>query len=903
MAWVDVETPEVESGWVDVEETPEYVKETPTAVEVDPFLEAPVPEEGTVMPEEGGGTATPYEMQTKQVQQFESDEEADVSKTLAEIQQAVSTAADQLGFTEDSEQAMARYNKEATRVLTEKGYRVETRGDQKVIVGQQGKEYPFEPGVLDSIIASKGEMLGAMGAGIATGTAAGAAGGAIAGPVGATVGGGLGGLVGGVAGAIKGDEADVLRHAEKYGIEITPEELADRRLEVGLGEVVGTAVGGTIGKAIGKLFTKSAIKEFTSLADLPKNTREKVATLQKTTGLSDEQMEANIKQYASTIEGKLPESEAVKAASQGSYKEQTGFLYKAALRSSDAKNNLISEIDDRSKQIADAFSGDDELMGIYTKHTKTDKDRSATNWKGLHDDLVKAGVTEDEPIMETIKRNSDTFDKYEKDLFTALVSPDSAEAKNLIEGVGFRSNPKGQGYAVTLSLIKGAYDSMFGDNVTAVKAINKALSSRATKPKKLEQELIEAGVETNRAREAVAKVEADRIRLKEAEEAKVTKATEAKEKAFEKVIAKDEKTGSAMEAGIDKDVTEFKKTKTAMQKEKKVEEVKLAKESKEELKMQKESMKRAGIDWDEANLDATVSKKDKARLKEARRRAQMDAVPMGTSDADTAVAKIQQEILDKKQAVADRKAKLDVLKQEAEKPSAMEAGIKKKTRKPTPNQVEAQKLKEADPDNKEAIKKALIKKSPEVQAKKTAEEGVAKEAMEKENYTSSKKSLKKKVNTVEDMDNLKEVTRNPNSTEAERVESRRRRRAVASREAFGSDDLAVKYKEWGDDSRSGFGDFIVEKKDELNLDYEQVKKYYEVQGDAVPTKVKKAYTAKAMKAGIKARDYTKELGEEGNKAYNAWASKVRGNAKEGSSPNVSLSKFKRSADGKPYRGE
>jgi hypothetical protein len=831
--------------------------------------------------EDTGGTISPQEKQYREdIAQVE-----EMGTEIEQVGKATQTMID--SFTGKNTE---KRDKNIARVLKEKyGATVEKRGEDKVIVLSNGSvmDYPASGDMLDTLGVAKGEAGGA--------TAGAIGGGMIAGPVGAAVGGAIG--------AGLGAYYDIGEAAEETGTEVSEEDRLSMATEAGVTDI---ALGTTMalgGKAISNILSTKTVKEFTSLANLPKAERDRIATLQKTTGMSDEQMEANIKQYASTIEGRLPETEAIKAAAQGSYKEQTGFLYKAALRSSDAKANLISEIDDRSKQIAKAFEGDEELMGIYTKNTKTDKDRSATNWKGLYDDLVKAGVTEDEPIMATIKQNSDTFNTYEKDLFTALVSPDSAEAKNLIEGVGFRSNPKGQSYAMTLSVIKSAYDSMFGDNITAVKAINKALANRATKPKKLEQELIEAGVETNRAREAVAKVEADKIKLKEAEEAKVTKATEAKEKTFEKVIAKEEKTGSAMEAGIDKDVTEFKKTKTAMQKEKKVEEVKLAKESKEELKMQKESMKRAGIDWDEANLDATVSKKDKARLKEARRRAQMDAVPMGTSDADTAVAKIQQEILDKKQAVVDRKAKLDVLKQEAEKPSAMEAGIKKKTRKPTPNQVEAQKLKEADPDNKEAIKKALIKKSPEVQAKKTAEEGVAKEAMEKENYTSSKKSLKKKVNTVEDMDNLKEVTRNPNSTDAERVESRRRRRAVASREAFGSDDLAVKYKEWGDDSRSGFGDFIVEKKDELNLDYEQVKKYYEVQGDVVPTKVKKAYTAKAMKAGIKARDYTKELGEEGNKAYNAWASKVRGNAKEGSSPNVSLSKFKRSADGKPYRGE
>ncbi len=90
----DTPPTEAEMGNVD---TPEYVAETPVAPEVDEFASSiSMLPEGTVQAEDAGNqTITQPELQDRQVKQFAEDEEADIGKTIAEIQQATTTSGDQ----------------------------------------------------------------------------------------------------------------------------------------------------------------------------------------------------------------------------------------------------------------------------------------------------------------------------------------------------------------------------------------------------------------------------------------------------------------------------------------------------------------------------------------------------------------------------------------------------------------------------------------------------------------------------------------------------------------------------------------------------------------------------------------------------------------------------------------
>ena len=121
---IDWSTPPTEEEINSVK--PQYVKDTPVMPEEDEFASSiDMQPEGTVRSEETeNATMTQPEMQQQQMEQYIQKEEDDIETTLAEIQQSVATMGDTMGATDNSEKNMAKYNKEATRVLKEKGYKV-----------------------------------------------------------------------------------------------------------------------------------------------------------------------------------------------------------------------------------------------------------------------------------------------------------------------------------------------------------------------------------------------------------------------------------------------------------------------------------------------------------------------------------------------------------------------------------------------------------------------------------------------------------------------------------------------------------------------------------------------------------------------------------------------------------
>jgi len=502
------------------------------------------------------------------------DSEGDISQTTAEVKQAITTVGDQLGWTSDSKKSMTKFNKEITRVLKEKGYKVENRGDTKVAIDSYGNEIPIEEGMVDSVIASSGEMLGGIGAGIASG----AAGGSVGGPWGALG----GGIIGGAAGAIAGDQYDVSKNADKHGIEISDEERLDRMLEVGVADAIG-GVGGVAGpiagKAIGRLGAKvigttgrrvlgmaekGATDVFTSIDKMSKPMRDIAEELMSKSDMSKGRAEQVIEDYAKTVKGGLTNEKAVEALAKAGDIEGLGYA-RTAMDDVGAKGGVIKESTKRNKVLQSALDEDEELADIYSRNTVTPSEgstdvRRATNWGGVYGDMKDAGFDEADPIMKMVKDNVTSLGGKEKKLFNSSVSPTKTKegVASSIPGIEeaastARSSMSSQLGATQIILIDKALNRLLPNLDTRIVNTLKKSMAKGMSPVGLEKQLVKEGVDKAKAKRVATEVadaeakaykeniafdakEADNIsKQKKAIVADATKKAVVKEKAIEKM--------------------------------------------------------------------------------------------------------------------------------------------------------------------------------------------------------------------------------------------------------------------------------------------------------------------------------------------------------------------------------
>jgi len=660
------DTPPTETELMTVQ--PAYVEETPVVNEVDEFASTiDMQPSGTVPSEEASNyTMSQPEMQEQQTRQFDEAEESDISNTLAEIQQAITTSGDQLGLTDDSEKSMAKYTKHAIRVLEDKGYKVNKKTEDGVanytVVGQTGKEYPMEPGMLDSIIASKRELIGSIGAGIISGAGTGALGGAIAGPVGSGVGALGGGAIGGAIGAIVGDSMDVDANSEKYNIPISEEERKDRYLEVGVGDMAGGLVGGAISKPVGKVVSKGVdligdipllgtpVKAlqgigttvgdalstgdssvFKSINSMPSKHRMAIKTMQEATDMTDKQIDDVITKAQTKMEGELTNDQVVTTLAKESRKENLGLIMDAVSDSPKAKANLIGEIDTRSKQMGDVFrqtitdEGDDELYKLFIKNTEpysdkfgTDMARQSTNWEKLYKDMQVAGVDEAEPLMQEVAKLSKTHSNYDATLFSNIVTPDKDMGDTGIEkilGVNQRASAGGiRGTLNALGMEKAnkVIDALFpSDKGRTTKIITNSLENGKINPAKLEASLVEEGVDTSKARLTRERVERQQV-VDATKEAKVVE----RQAEVERVARAKEVKVAERQARVD-EVAKAKADKAEQIATDRLAEVNRKQRSKEILTKYEDDL----IAWDKDNLDYVKKSKSTAEYNLLKKRA------------------------------------------------------------------------------------------------------------------------------------------------------------------------------------------------------------------------------------------------------------------------------------------
>ena len=832
----DWDTPptEAEMGSVD---TPEYVAETPQAPEVDEFASdisseggidigniggmdtagtATIPplEEGTVSSEEATNqTLTQPEMQEQQLQQFADDEETDISKTIAEIQQATTTMGDQLGWTDDSGKATAKFNKEATRVLKEKGYKIESRNGEKVIIGQNGKEYPMEAGFWEGLKASKGEMAGAIGAGAGTGAIAGS----LAGPIGA----GVGGIVGGAAGAIGGDYLDVSRNAEKYGIEVSGEERWDRALEVGTADALGGAIAGGLGhiasKGLSKIFTKGVPKDFTSVKNLTGSEKKAIKHLQEQSGLTDDQMDARIKAYGDTQKEPISELKAVEAGAKGSEREQVGYAIEAMNQEPKLKAKALEESTSRSSTVGNALQRmSDETeepiyASLYKRRTLDDEGRrKATNWKGLLEDLETVGLEDGDPIFEMVRKNADSMGTKDTDIFQGTVKavkPDDKGAKWIQPWTGTtRGSLSSQRGATGIEMMDKVLRTVFpsADRQT-VKVVKKAIAETSS-PKELEETLIREGIDGAKARQ-VAKVNdaLDAVAEKESVQ-------QAKVDAREALIA--EKA----------DLAESKRLFNEAEK--------------------------AGVE-ETKRRERVIKAKEALGTKEAK--AKSDFITrMGREGKKGKKAGDKKRVAKKAQ---ERKDKLDILKAEADEPS-MEAGIKKTVEakeSESPAVIRKEHAKQntpigADADAFRETGEARIK------SQKKAKANLDKQKAQGAEEAKIDKVLKSDTTTEKDRETLDLVVAKPTSSEADVVKANKKLEELNKSKNKSALEGAVeasklgkeraKYKADGKQGNESFAEYMVR----TRVDKKKVQAYL----DAHPDKKSKANSI--LNKYVKAKD-------------------------------------------------
>ena len=242
-----------------------------------------------------------------------------------------------------------------------------------------------------------------------------------------------------------------------------------------------------------------------------------------------------------------------------------------------------------------------------------------------------------------------------------------------------------------------------------------------------------------------------------------------REKEFEKIVTKEETAGKAIEKGVDKDVAEFKKTKQSMEKESARKDVELDKESKqarqdtveEELidlldgvkpsSKEAKELKRAGKvfarDGSESSVNAYLKAKQAVKdMKTPKEEAKVSPKVKEAGSLGAGIKGEQTTIDFEEPNLFNQPAKKkkyepkapdndldEVFEESAGKGTKKKPKPKKKksaTRQQTPNQAEADRVKEANPDDKEAISKALTRKSIVAEQKRAAEAGLAREKAE-----------------------------------------------------------------------------------------------------------------------------------------------------------------------------
>jgi len=498
--------------------------------------------------EEGGMTASPEELEFEQNRAVM----ADVQGIQADLENISMTTGDKLGLTEDS-QVQRKQAQDRLGIVLKQKYGLEKRditmddGSTKTVLvdlDNPTKQYPYEPSMFKDILASKFKEIGAVGGAVAGGIA----GATLSPPTPQTkaLGTALGGTIGAISGAIAGDYADTTMQAIEHDIKISTEERLDRVFEISIEELAAVTGAEAISKVASKLFNSVAESGFKSLADMPKKYRQAIQTLQDKSGIDDKAMEKVIKDYSKSTEaGTLTLDDAVRGAAQSSHKEQLGVLIDA-IDDPVAKTNLLKEIDTRSKGIGKALADNEELLSLYSKNTITDKGRSATNWRGLYDDMMGAGVSPDDPLVRNIGENANVFDNYEARVFRTVVQPERDMGVAGVEKlIGVKETARGgakqQGFGLWIESINKRLNEWFPSDETKVARIIKdSLVDGRVKPKELSDNLTAGGIDTNKARALVEQVEkaqikednqlAKQLMIEETEEAKQTiKATKLQE--------------------------------------------------------------------------------------------------------------------------------------------------------------------------------------------------------------------------------------------------------------------------------------------------------------------------------------------------------------------------------------
>lgn len=671
-AWTDIDemmgkpTSEPTDEWADIDNmmggTEENYMSKPTIEDIPDI--GSTSEEGIYTPtvgDEGGGTASPQDLQ------FEKDRElkSNIASDVEDVTTATTSIYDSIkGNTKEKD-------KQVKRLLKEKydlDIQTQSRGGKKYAIIPNGDgttraiEIPEDGNLLETFENSRAEMGGAMAGGLA-----GAQLGALAGPVGA----GIGGVLGAGLGAYGGAGLDIDRAAEATNTPVTEEQRTRLQEHAGLTDLAGGVALGALGKGVSKILDSGAegiLKPITQLADLPKKQRQAIETLQKQSGKTDDEMVGVINKYIDSNEGVATASDAVRGASQTTSIEQVGQVIEAAKRSPEAKTALLKEVDARTRTVKAGMDADEQLAPMLKRHTVEEDGRLATDWKGLQKSMEMAGVEESDPLMKQVTKYAEMHKGYDRQIFKDLVGVDKTKGAPFLEDtLGKKESGSAGGMIPTLvrakmdAVIKAVNIVLPDSAETKVqKIIEKSLVNGDINPKKLNAELVKEGIEGRQL---------ERINeILQSESDKVAKEAE-------KVEAKENK---AMEAGIVKSKKEYNKSIADINKEAKASIASKKKVYDAEQAVQASDAKARELDYGkqadaEADKEIKVGKALEALgAKDAK--AKSDFITrMGREGKKGKKAGDKKRVAKKAQ---ERKDKLDLLKAEADKP-AMEAGIKK----------------------------------------------------------------------------------------------------------------------------------------------------------------------------------------------------------------------------------
>jgi len=456
--------------------------------------------------------------------------------------------------------------------------------------------------------------------------------------------------------------------------------------DVGLVDVAISAVLGGAGAGLARILNPKSMKEFTTIANMPKKEREAVLHLAKKSKLTEEQMEVHIKDYIkSTDTGTITNRKAVEAGAKGSEREQVGFATEAMKQDDIAKGTVLEETTKRTEIVEDALKQMDEEF-------ETDMFSRAIQ-KHTLDDEGRMGLDESDPIYARVKENADTFGTKETDIFRDTVkpaSPESGKATELLQpftettraSIGSQFGATGIGFLDrVLTFVAPNADTK------TVNILKKAMKD-VTTPKELEQVLIREGIDKHVATQmakAMEKQLADDALLDEKqlkETAKTEKAEIAKD--IDKFFSE-----NTIPADLKKKFTYAKKHGTAEDIEAlKVEVLDLAKEKKQTARksvMTKgidaldSNKKRVADEAEEAFVDREVRKETIAKGLKAKDRIVKDHAKMVKQEKRKEAIKSGIEV---KKARADAKVKADKAEQ-IETDKLAEANRKQRTKEVT----------------------------------------------------------------------------------------------------------------------------------------------------------------------------------------------------------------------------